>query len=331
MINIAQIGCGYWGPNLLRNLVASPKCNVRLVCDMSEDRRDYVSGMYPAIDVCADLDEAINHPDVDAIVIATPVAYHYEQAMAALTAGKHILVEKPMARSVEEVTAIAKLADEKGLTAMAGHTFLYNPAVLYLKELIDAGELGDIHYIYSQRLNLGRIRQDVDALWNLAPHDISIIQYLLDDPEPTAISRNGMDFMQDGLDDVVFMNIAYPGKVMAHVHVSWLDPNKVRSLTVVGSKKMAVYDDLSTSKVAVYDKGIDRVDTNTMDYDHQDFFAFNHRSGDIVMPKINFKEPLRQEVDHFLDCIAGNTTCRSDAHHAMNVVRILEMAAKEKA
>lgn len=324
MINIAQIGCGYWGPNLLRNLDANPGCTVSMVCDQSEDRRNYVKQQYGYVEVCDSIDAVFDNPAIDAVILATPVAMHYEQAIRALEAGKHILVEKPMARSCAEVEHIAALAQEKGLTAMAGHTFLYNDAVLYLKKLIDSGELGDILYLYSQRLNLGRIRADVDALWNLAPHDISIIQFLLGDPEPSAVTRAGMDFMQEGIDDVVFMNIFYPGKTMAHVHVSWLDPNKVRKLTVVGSKKMAVYDDMASEKITIFDKGIDRVEPK-MDYDDQDFFAFNHRSGDVVMPKVQFSEPLKIEVEHFLACIRGDETCRTDANHALNVVRILEM------
>lgn len=325
MINIAQIGCGYWGPNLLRNLNANTGCTVSMVCDQSEDRRDYVRQQYPQVTACVDPEAIFENPAIDAVVIATPVALHYEQAIRALEAGKHILVEKPMARSAAEVEHIAALAKERNLTAMAGHTFLYNDAVLYLKKLIDSGELGDILYIYSQRLNLGRIRADVDALWNLAPHDISIIQYLLGDPEPSSVLRAGMDYKQNSIDDVVFMNIFYPGKTMAHVHVSWLDPNKVRKLTVVGSRKMAVYDDMASEKITLFDKGIDRVKP-TMDYDDQDFFAFSHRSGDIIKPAIKFSEPLKVEVEHFLACIRGEASCRTDATHALNVVRILEMA-----
>ncbi|MDC0335721.1 Gfo/Idh/MocA family oxidoreductase [Pseudodesulfovibrio sp.] len=327
MINIAQIGCGYWGPNLLRNLDANPGCTVRMVCDQSEERRQYVKQRYSYVDTCDTVDSIFENPDIDAVILATPVALHYDQAIRALKAGKHIMVEKPMARSCKEVEHIAALAREKELVAMAGHTFLYNDAVLYLKDLINSGELGDILYIYSQRLNLGRIRADVDALWNLAPHDISIIQYLLGDPEPASVTRAGMDFMQNGVDDVVFMNIMYPGKAMAHVHVSWLDPNKVRKLTVVGSKKMAVYDDMAAEKITLFDKGIDRVESK-MDFDEQDFFAFNHRSGDIVMPKVQFSEPLKIEVEHFLACIRGDEQCRTDANHALNVVRILEMGSE---
>ncbi len=191
---------------------------------------------------------------------------------------------------------------------MAGHTFVYNAAVRHVKKLIDGRELGDIRYIYSQRLNLGRIRADIDALWNFAPHDISIIQYWLGGLEPVAVSRQGMDFMQKGIDDVVFLNLEYPSKVIANIHVSWLDPQKVRKMIVVGSKKMVVYDDIAESKIAIYDKGIDRkaILGENMDFDNPRPLQFNYRSGDILLPQIQFKEPLRVEVEHFRDCVLGN-------------------------
>ena len=194
-----------------------------------------------------------------------------------------------------------------------------------MKNLIDGGELGEIRYIYSQRLNLGRIRPDVDALWNFAPHDISIIQYWLGDPLPISIQRRGQSFIQDGIDDVVFLNIIYPSKVIVNVHVSWLDPRKVRSMTVVGSKKMVVYDDVAENKIALYDKGIDRMAQlgENMDYDNQHFQTFNHRSGDVLMPKIEFREPLAVEIQHFLDCIQHGASCLTDARHAKKVVEIL--------
>ena len=212
----------------------------------------------------------LGDPQIQAVVIATPVKTHFELAVKALEAGKHILVEKPIATTVGEVDRIGELAREKNLVVMVGHTFLYNAAVRYVKKIIDAGELGDIRYIYSQRLNLGRIRSDVDALWNFAPHDISIIQYWLGDPEPISVVKRGVDYIQERVDDVVFMNILYPNKVMANIHVSWLDPRRLRQMTVVGSKKMVVYDNDADNKVAIYDKGIDRkaVLGQNMDYDN---------------------------------------------------------------
>ncbi len=325
MIRIAQIGVGYWGPNLLRNLISSRRCSLTHVVEKSADRREFVSSSYPTVTTAEDAEATFASDDIDAVVISTPAQTHHTLAMAALSAGKHVLVEKPMATSTAEVDEIARLAKQMGRVAMVGHTFLYNPAVRYLKGLIDAGELGDIRYIYSQRLNLGRIRSDVDALWNLAPHDISIIQYLLDNATPITVRRAGMDFVQQGIDDVVFLTIAYPRKVLAHVHVSWLDPHKVRSLTVVGSQKMAVYDDMADHKIAIYDKGIEpkAVLGESMDYDQIRPPTFVHRSGDIHYPAIPWQEPLQLEIDHFLDCIEGRAECLTGPDHAREVVRIL--------
>jgi len=325
---IAQFGVGYWGPNLLRNLSANPLCELSLVIDPSVQRREFVANNYPGIRTSPNVEEAMEDPRIDAVVISTPAATHYDLAMRCLGAGKHILVEKPFATSVKDVDKIAELAADKGLVAMAAHTFLFNDAVRCLKNLIVSGEIGEIRYIYSRRLNLGRIRSDVDALWNLAPHDVSIIQYLLGDPQPESVTRTGMAFIQPGVEDVTFLQIKYPGKVMAQVHVSWLDPHKVREMTVVGSKKMVVYDDVAEHKIAIYDMGIEpkAVLGEQMDYDKPVPLQFIHRSGDVHLPKINFREPLRVEIDHFLDCIGGKTTCITGPGHAREVVRILAEA-----
>jgi predicted dehydrogenase len=331
MIKIAQIGVGYWGPNLLRNLAASKRCHVAAVVDLSEERRDFVRSLYPTFAVGSDLVTALADPSIDAVVVATPAATHFDLVTRALQAGKHVLVEKPMASSVAGVEAIAVEAEKSGRIAMVGHTFLFNPAVRFLKSLIDSGELGKIRYIYSQRLNLGRIRSDVDALWNLGPHDVSIIQYLLGDPQPAAVKRTGMDFIQKGVDDVVFLNIEYPEKILAHVHVSWLDPHKVRCLTVVGSKKMVIYDDVAEHKIAVYDKGIEpkAVLGERMDYDQSAPASFIHRSGEVRFPAIAWQEPLKAEIDHFFDCIEGKAQCLTGPKHAAEVVRILELGTNK--
>lgn len=324
-LQVAQIGVGYWGPNLLRNLVANKNCNVKTVVDLSKERRHFVRDLYPSVRVSNRVEDIINDANIEAVVIATPVATHFDFAMQCLEAGKHILVEKPMSTKVDEVRQIGKLADEKGLVAMVGHTFLFNAAVRYVKTLINAGELGDIRYIYSQRLNLGRIRSDVDALWNLAPHDISIIQYWLDNPEPSSVIRNGMDYVQNGVEDVVFMNIVYPNDVMANIHVSWLDPHKIRRMTVVGSKKMVVYDDISENKIAIFDKGIDVKAKlgKQMDYDSEKSVDLDLRSGDILLPKINWQEPLKIEIEHFISCINEDVKCITGPEHAEKVVEIL--------
>lgn len=325
MIRVAQIGVGYWGPNLLRNLVACRRCFVSAVVDLAAQRRDYVLSLYPGVRVTDDVEEILRDRDTDAVVIATPVSTHFELAVRALEAGKHILVEKPMATTVAEVDAIGRIARRKNLVAMAGHTFLYNAAVRYVKKFIDSGELGDIRYIYSQRLNLGRIRSDVNALWNFAPHDISIIQYWLGDPEPISIIKRGVDYIQEKIDDVVFINICYPNKIMANVHVSWLDPRRLRQMTIVGSKKMIVYDNDAENKIAIYDKGIDRkaVLGQHMDYDNPRVQGFSQREGDIILPRIDFPEPIQVEIDHFIDCIENGTPCLSGIDHARKVVQIL--------
>ena len=325
-LSVAQVGVGYWGPNLLRNLVANPQCAVKTVADQSQGRRDLVKSLYPGVVVTDGIESILEDADVDAVVIATPAGTHFDLVIKALEAGKHVLVEKPMAESVDQVERIASLAAEKGLVAMVGHTFLYNSAVRFVKELIDSGDLGTVRYIYSQRLNLGRIRSDVDALWNLAPHDVSIIQYWLGDPEPVEVCRHGMAYVQKEVDDVVFLNLQYSNKVVANIHVSWLDPRKVRQMTVVGSRKMVVYDDIAEHTISVYDKGIDpkAVLGENMDFDQPGLMQYTHRSRDVLLPRIDWKEPLKTEVAHFVDCVLNGTPCITGPEHAKRVVGILE-------
>lgn len=327
-IAIAQIGCGYWGPNLLRNFSSLPDCHVKYLVDASPERRAFVQSNFPTVTVVDACAPVWCDPEVAGVVIATPAGTHFQLAREALLSGKHVFVEKPMATTVAEVDELGRLASERGLVVMAGHTFIYNSAVQYVKKLLDEGELGDVRYIYSQRLNLGRIRSDVDALWNFAPHDISIIQYWLGDPAPISVFRHGMDYMQERIDDVVFLNVLYPGKIMANIHVSWLDPQKVRKMIVVGSRKMVVYDDMADGKITIYDKGIDRhaVLGKNMDYDDPNRIDFRYRSGDILLPQIKFTEPLRTEAQHFVDCIAGKCQPLTGVEHARNVVSILEQA-----
>jgi predicted dehydrogenase len=325
---LAQFGCGYWGPNLLRNFSVLPDCSVKYVADKSADRRAFVETNFPQTRAVESCDVVLDDPEIDAVVIATPAETHFGLAERALHAGKHAFVEKPLATRASEVDKLAKYAAERSLVVMAGHTFIYNAAVRYVKQLIDTGELGEIRYIYSQRLNLGRIRADIDALWNFAPHDISIIQFWLGNPEPLSVSRQGMAYMQEGIDDVVFLNLEYPGKIIANIHVSWLDPQKVRKMIIVGSRKMVVYDDIAENKIAIYDKGIDRkaILGENMDFDHPQRLQFNYRSGDILYPEVKFIEPLRVEAEHFRDCIVNSQTPLTGLSHARTVVSILERA-----
>jgi len=328
-LTFAQLGCGYWGPNLLRNFSALPGCTVKYVVDASPERRAFVANNFPGSIAVASTDGILEDVAVDAVIIATPAATHFELAKQALKAGKHVFVEKPLATTAAEVDELGVCAEQRSLVVMAGHTFIYNAAVRYVKSLIDAGELGEIRYIYSQRLNLGRIRGDIDALWNFAPHDVSIIQYWLDNPTPLSVSRHGMAYMQEGIDDVVFLNLQYPRKIIANIHVSWLDPQKVRKMIVVGSRKMVVYDDVSDNKIAIYDKGIDRraILGQNMDFDRPQPAPFDYRSGDVLWPQIKFTEPLRAEAEHFRDCIVNSARPLTGLVHARAVVSILERAA----
>jgi predicted dehydrogenase len=325
---LAQFGCGYWGPNLLRNFSALPGCRVKYVVDSSVERRGFVESNFPLSRAVETHQTVLDDPGVDGVVIATPAASHFSLANQALEAGKHVFVEKPLATKVAEVDELSRRAAERNLVVMAGHTFIYNAAVRHVKQLIDAGDLGEIRYIYSQRLNLGRIRADIDALWNFDPHDISIIQYWLGNSEPVSVSRQGMAYVQDGIDDVVFLSLEYPNKVIANIHVSWLDPQKVRKMIVVGSSKMVVYDDIAENKIAIYDKGIDRkaILGENMDFDSPRPLQFNYRSGDILLPQVRFTEPLRLEAEHFRDCVLNSQVPLTGLSHARTVVSILERA-----
>ena len=328
MVIVAQIGCGYWGPNLLRNFANLANCQVKYLVDSSPERREYVKMNHPQISVTEDIQKVLDDSEVQALIIATPAGTHFELGRKALDYGKHIFVEKPLAQKVDEVDELIACAARAKRIIMAGHTFIYNNAVRYVKQLIDEGSLGDIRYIYSQRLNLGRIRSDVDALWNLAPHDVSVIQYWLDDLKPERVLRFGMDYIQQGIDDVVFLQIQYAKKVIAGIHVSWLDPQKTRKMVVVGSKKMVIYDDLADDKIAIFDKGIDpkAVLGERMDFDGPPMLSYAYRSGDVLLPKVHNLEPLRTEVQHFIDCIGTGSEPITGAKHARSVVEILERA-----
>lgn len=328
MIAIAQIGCGYWGPNLLRAFSSLPDVHVKWVIETSPARREFVERQFPASSTAEDVETALNDPEITAIIIASPAATHAELAIRCLQAGKHVFVEKPLGTSVEEVDRIAAAAKAADRKVMAGHTFLFNPAVRYVKDFINKGELGELHYIYGQRLNLGQVRTDVNVWWNLAPHDVSILSYWLDDISPTSITAQGASFLREGIEDVVFAQMRWPSGVVAHVHVSWLDPQKVRRMTLVGSKKMLIYDDMSENKITILDKGFDRVPRigEQMHFDQPNPLALTARSGDTHMPAIAWKEPLKLEAEHFIQSIVNDTEPITGIAHAREVVRILEVA-----
>lgn len=326
MIQIAQLGCGYWGPNLLRNFAAHPDCRVRWVAEESAERRNYVERSFSGVETTSQWERAVSDPEVDAVVIATPAATHAHLVRVALEMGKHVFVEKPLAMSRREAEELGRLSESAGRVLMVGHTFLYNPAVRYLKQLMDDGQFGAVFYLYSSRLNLGKVRADVNAWWNLAPHDVSILLYLMDGQLPTTVSATGMDYIQPGVEDVVFASLTWRNRVTAQVHVSWLDPGKVRRLTLVGSRKMAVYDDVSDDKICLLDRGVDRIPKlgEGMDYDHQDAYQIRHRTGDIHLPHIDFQEPLKLEAAHFLECVRTGQTPLTGPDHARDVVSVLE-------
>jgi predicted dehydrogenase len=323
---LAQIGCGYWGPNLLRNFSSQAGCRVKWVADVRAERRAYVQESFPLSGVTGSWEEVVSDPEVDGIVIASPAATHHAMAKAALLAGKHVLVEKPLAMSLEGADELSGLAATRGLVLMAGHTFLYNSAVHYMRDLISSGQIGDVFYFYTQRLNLGQVRSDVNAWWNLAPHDVSILHYLMGGQRPASVSVRGTSVLQPEIEDVAFAVLTWASGITAHIHVSWLDPGKVRRVTVVGSRKMVVYDDVSDDKIAIFDKGVDRVPKvgDRMDFDHFNGYQLLHRTGDVLLPRIVAQEPLRVEAAHFLECIRTGATPLTGPRHARDVVAVLE-------
>lgn len=329
MVGIGVIGYGYWGPNLVRNLASLPDAALRAVCDQSEARRAEVGRTYPGVELTDSVEQLLQRTDIDAVVIATPADTHFELARQVLASGRSVFVEKPLARSSGECRQLIDLAASKDLVLMVGHTFEYNAAVDYVDDLIRQRDLGQIYYIYSQRLNLGVVRRDVNALWNLAPHDISIALRWLQ-KEPVRVCARGYTYLQAGVEDVVYLDLEFDDGVAVHIHVSWLDPGKVRRTTVVGSRKMVVYDDASTeAKIQVFDKGIDREPVGDSfaslgDFDSFGKFQLTQRAGDLLIPKIDFVEPLKRECAHFVDCVRTGKRPQTDGESGLRVVRILE-------
>jgi len=326
MINIGVIGCGYWGPNLIRNFNELSDSNLLAICDLDESKLNKIKRRYPYVKTFKDYHDLLRDSLLEAVVVATPAFTHYSVVKECILAGKDTFVEKPLTLKVEEGREILEVARRKRKILMVGHLLEYHPAINKLKEYIDKGELGDIYYIYSQRVNLGEIKAEENALFSFAPHDISVILYLLG-KEPEEVSAQGMSYLQNNVEDVVFITLYFPGKVLAHIHVSWLDPHKIRKMTIVGSKKMAVFDDMETAnKLILYDRGVKRVNNNH----HYNSFgeALSLRFGDIHIPRINSGEPLKLECQHFLDCIKNKKKPKSDGKDGLRVVKILEAAQK---
>jgi predicted dehydrogenase len=329
MVNVGVIGVGYWGPNLVRNLASLEGVTVAALCDTNAASATRTARKFcPAARVVQEYSELARDPQIDAVVIATPIQTHFDLGSLFLTEGKHVFIEKPLARTVEECQTLIDLAKKHHRVLMVGHVFEYNAAVQTIKEYLDRGELGKLFYIYSQRVNLGRIQMDVNALWSFAPHDVSIINYWLND-EPVRVSTKGFSYLTRGIEDVVFVTIEYKSGVGAHLHLGWLDPRKIRLMTLVGSKKMLVYDDVSVdSRIQLYDKGIAGLDEFVQGPESFAQFQFQIRTGDLVIPRIKFGEPLQTECRHFIDCILNNAKPMSDGKNGMRVVKVLQAAER---
>ena len=319
MLNIAVVGTGSWGKNLVRNFASLDGVRLSVLCDKDPERLKAQLALYPGARGVSDVEEVVRMSEVDAVVIATDAKFHYAHAKAALTAGKHVYVEKPMCQTAAEAEKLLEIAEALDRKLMVGHLLLYHPAVMRLRGMVDSGELGDIYYMYTQRLNLGVVRSNENAWWSLAPHDISVINYLYGD-FPSRVSAQGQCYLQQGIEDVVFATLYFDGGRLAQVHTSWLDPHKMRRMTIVGSQKMATFDDMEPAeKMKVYDKGA----SPNLQYSSYGE-SITLRQGDIYIPKLDTSEPLKLECRHFVQSILDDTTPRSDARNGLEVVRVLE-------
>jgi len=323
VINIGMIGYGYWGPNSTRNFYELPSSNLVAIADLKMEQLERARTKYPEVNLTQDYHDLFKM-GLDAVVISTPPKTHFSIAKECLLQGLNVFVEKPLTLNSRDAEELIELADTRGLTLMVGHTFEYNSAVHAMKKYIQSQELGDLYYIDTARLNLGLFQRDSNVLWDLGPHDISILLYLLD-KTPISVSAQGMPCVIPGVFDVAYLNLIFPDNLTAYVHVSWLDPCKVRRVTVVGSKKMAVFNDMEAEgKIKIYDKGIDAPDyTNGFGE-----FQYNYRSGDITIPNIRFVEPLREECQHFIDSIVNHTEPRSSGRSGLRVIKVLEAAQR---
>jgi predicted dehydrogenase len=315
-LRVAVAGLGYWGPNIARNIAGVRAAELAWCCDPSHESRERVAPLFPGVGLTGDIDEVLSDETVDAVALATPVPTHAALAIRVLQAGKHCFVEKPLAQSVADAESVLAAAQAAGRTLMVGHLLEYHPGVIKLKELIDGGELGRVLYIYGNRVNLGKLRADENALWSLGAHDVSVVLRLAGE-EPYEVDARGESYMREGVEDVVFCFLRFPSGPAAHLHLSWLDPHKERRFTVVGEQRMATFDDMaSEGKIAVYDKGFDEPATSYGEY--------ITRSGDIWSPRLSNVEPLRTEIEHFVRCVRDRTPPVSDGAAGLRVVRVLE-------
>ncbi|MBI4308714.1 MAG: Gfo/Idh/MocA family oxidoreductase [Candidatus Omnitrophica bacterium] len=321
MISVGVIGCGHWGPNHIRIFSQSAFSKVLMCADLDEQRLSAIRALYPAIAPTRNYKDMLNNTSIDAVVIAVPTEFHFDLAKESLEAGKHVLCEKPLSLDPQECLVLEDLARQRKKVLMAGHIFVFNQGIVKLREYIQTRELGAIHYAHSERTNLGPFRYDVNAMWDLAPHDIAIFNYLFDSP-PLSVSARGHKCLGGNLEDLAFATLDYPNNIMANVHVSWLDPKKVRQITVVGDKKMAAWDDLNPEgAIKLYDKHVEKTNVYYQTYGE---FQLLSREGSITIPKIGSAEPLKAQAQYFADCIAQNADpILANARRAHDVVRAL--------
>jgi len=323
-IKVGVVGCGYWGPNLIRNFRMLPDCSLEVMCDLHVSRLHHLKRLYPEVQTETDYKKMIDEGGLDAVVVATDVKFHYPMAKAALLAGKHTFIEKPMAASVAQCEELVEIAKKNGLVLMIGHTFLYSPVVRKVKEIIEHGDIGDIRYICARRLNLGLFQKDINVAWDLAPHDISIILSIMREL-PVTVNCRGDAHITPGIEDVTTMCLTFSHQRSAIIQSSWLDPRKVREMTIVGSKRMIVYDDLEPlEKIRVFDTRVER----PPHYDTFGEFQYAYHYGDMYAPYIKQEEPLKTECQHFLDCIRHGTPSLSSGERGMELVQILEASSE---
>jgi predicted dehydrogenase len=321
MAKVGIVGLGYWGPNLLRNIYANRRCERIVMCDSDTGRLNRIAERYPAVEKTSEFEDLVSDADLDAIVVATDVSSHHPLALRALEAGKHVFVEKPFADSAKKAEELVTVGEEKGLVTMVGHTFLFSPPVLKVKEIIEGGELGEIRFITASRVNLGLHQKDVSVIWDLAPHDFSMIFYWLDE-DPDQVEAFGHDYVLDGIPDVAFINLKFPSGAICNVQVSWLAPSKLRRTVIVGSMKMLVYDDTEPyEKIKIFDTGVEIKDPETFGE-----YQLIYRTGSIFSPKLDSFEPLAAEMEEFLRCIETGDLPRTHGRNGLSVVRALEMA-----
>lgn len=320
-LGIAILGCGYWGINYARVFSELPESRVEVICDLRPERLQEIGQRFPRVSLTTDIEDALNMDSVDIVVVCTHAASHYEVTRLCLTAGKHVLVEKPMATTSDDAKELIDLAQAQGVTLMVGHTFLYNSGVQKVKSYIEKDEVGQIYYMYARRTNLGPIRRDVNALWDLAPHDISIFDYFLDSV-PTWVSAVGVKALHNGREDVGFIALGYENGVVGHIHVSWADPNKVREVVVVGSEKRIVFNDLDAlERVRVFEKGV--TSAATTEASTYGEYHLLMRDGDMISPKVEVSEPLKNQCSHFLECVTQGSQPLTDGQAGLEVVQVM--------